>query len=65
MQLVFLAGGFGTRIGGGSPRQTSMSRTCDIFQREAGFEARPFTRLKQRKYLITTGQLDEQLFRVG
>lgn len=26
------------------------------------FEARPFTRLKQLKYLIASGQLDEQLF---
>lgn len=29
---------------------------------QPGFEARPFTRLKQLKYLQTTGQLDEQLF---
>jgi len=29
---------------------------------QAGFEARPFTRLKQLKYLTTSGQLDEQLF---
>lgn len=29
---------------------------------EARFEARPFTRLKQLKYLIASGQLDEQLF---
>ena len=29
---------------------------------EAGFAARPFTRLKQLKYLQSTGQLDEQLF---
>jgi nucleoside-diphosphate-sugar epimerase len=28
----------------------------------AGFEARPFTRLKQLKYLISSGQLDSELF---
>lgn len=28
----------------------------------AGFEARPFTRLKQLKYLTSSGQVDEQLF---
>ena len=29
---------------------------------QAGFDARPFTRLKQLKYLSATGQLDEELF---
>lgn len=29
---------------------------------EAAFEARPFTRLKQLKYLTTSGQLDDQLY---
>lgn len=37
-----------------------------VFQRigldRALFEARPFTRLKQLKYLASTGQLDERLF---
>jgi nucleoside-diphosphate-sugar epimerase len=28
----------------------------------AGFEARPFTRLKQLKYLCATGQLDDRFF---
>ena len=38
----------------------------DVFERigldRAGFEARPFTRLKQLKYLISTGQVDDLLF---
>ncbi len=37
-----------------------------VFQRigldRNGFEARPFTRLKQLKYLAVSGQVDEQLF---
>jgi hypothetical protein len=28
----------------------------------ATFEARPFTRLKQLKYLIASGQIDERFF---
>jgi nucleoside-diphosphate-sugar epimerase len=38
----------------------------DVFERigldRATFDARPFTRLKQLKYLMTSGQLDERLF---
>ncbi|TFZ08069.1 NAD-dependent epimerase/dehydratase family protein [Ramlibacter humi] len=38
----------------------------DVFTRigldRAGFDARPFTRLKQLKYLSSTGQVDERLF---
>jgi nucleoside-diphosphate-sugar epimerase len=38
----------------------------DVFERigldAAGFDARPFTRLKQLKYLCATGQLDDRFF---
>ena len=38
----------------------------DVFQRigldRERFEARPFTRLKQLKYLLTSGQIDERFF---
>jgi nucleoside-diphosphate-sugar epimerase len=38
----------------------------DVFERigidRATFDARPFTRLKQLKYLIASGQLDDRLF---
>jgi hypothetical protein len=38
----------------------------DVFERialdPAMFAARPFTRLKQLKYLIASGQIDERFF---
>jgi nucleoside-diphosphate-sugar epimerase len=46
--------------------RTGARQLHDVFERigldRVTFDARPFTRLKQLKYLMTSGQLDERLF---